>query len=85
MEREEYQLKQHVPDAWLRQLSPTQMFVVYVCVHELPTYGKDKNVYHLPKHFLYVTKRVTHVNILVASLMALQKSATCARTKGAII
>ena len=67
------------------QLSPTQMFVVYVRVHELPTYGKDKNVYHLPKHFLYVMKRVTHANILVASLMALHKSATCARTKGVII
>ena len=31
MEREEYQLKQHVPDAWLRQLSSTQMFVLHVC------------------------------------------------------
>ena len=43
------------------QLSPTQMFVVYVRVHELPTYGKDNKVYHSPKHFLYVMKQVTHV------------------------
>ena len=36
------------------QLSPTQMFVVYVRVHELPTYGKDENVYHFPKPHFFV-------------------------------